>query len=180
MVKPQPTNLEWAQGQVPTPQGALAVKWAQAVADGTFHMQVVSPPGTSGEVWVPLASTASTSRALTPGPEWVRRSGGYYVYRVQAGTFEFSSSPATFTSLSELVATLTAQGRVSILGAVALQLKILAAALLDHAGRTPQAIKQLEDVKRLANDFRLVRDATARDALSREVDALMAGLRAGG
>jgi hypothetical protein len=179
-VKPQPTTLGWAQGQVPTPQGPLGVKWAQAVADGTFRMQVVSPPGTSGEVWVPLASAASTTRALTPGPEWVRRSGGYDVYRVPAGTFEFGSSPATFVSLSELVAAFTAQGKISVLGAVALQLKILAAALLDHAGRTAQAVKQLEDVRRLANDARVVRDAAARAALTRETDALIAGLTTGG
>jgi hypothetical protein len=98
------------------------------------------------------------------------------VYRVQSGTFEFSSAPATFASLSRLVTDYTTQGKISVLGAIALQLKIVAAALLDHAGRHPQAVKQLEDVKKLANDPRVVRDTGARDALVREADALIATL----
>ena len=68
-------------------------------------MQVVSPSGTGGEVWVPLASSAnSLSLPLTPGTTFVRRAGNYDVYRVGAGTFEFSSAPVTFTSLEQLVA----------------------------------------------------------------------------
>ncbi|HEU5469856.1 MAG TPA: alpha-L-rhamnosidase C-terminal domain-containing protein [Actinophytocola sp.] len=91
-VKPQPATLAWAQGQVPTPRGPLAVRWAQDTA-GQFHLQVVSPAGTGGEVWVPLASTAGTSTALTAGATFLRRTGNYDVYRVGAGTFEFSSAP---------------------------------------------------------------------------------------
>ena len=104
-VKPQPTNLAWAQGQVPTAIGALSVKWAQDTADGQFHLQVVSPAGTSGEVWVPLASpTTSTSLALTPGATLLRRSGQLRRLQGRRGTFEFSSAPVTFASLQELVA----------------------------------------------------------------------------
>ena len=103
-VKPQPTELEWAQGKVPTPYGPLSVKWAQQVGAGTFRMQVVSPSGTGGEVWVPLASaTGSVSLPLSPGTTFIRRVGNYDVYRVGAGTFEFSSTPVTFASLSALV-----------------------------------------------------------------------------
>ncbi len=104
-VKPQPGDLSWAEGQVPTPHGGLTVNWAQDTGAGTFHMQVVSPSGTGGEVWVPLASAAnSVSLPLTPGTTFVRRAGNYDVYRVGAGTFEFSSAPVTFTSLKQLVA----------------------------------------------------------------------------
>ena len=104
-VKPQPSNLGWAQGQVPTASGSLVVKWAQDTGSGQFHLQVVSPSGTGGEVWVPLASaTSSVSLPLTNGATFVRRSGNYDVYRVGAGTFEFSSAPITFTSLKQLVA----------------------------------------------------------------------------
>ena len=103
-VKPQPTTLEWAQGQVPTPYGALSVKWAQHIGSSQFHMQVVSPAGTVGHVWVPLASaTTSVSLPLTPGTTFVRRTGNYDVYLVHGGTFEFSSAPVTFTSLQSLV-----------------------------------------------------------------------------
>jgi hypothetical protein len=104
-VKPQPTELEWAQGQVPTPYGALSVKWAQHIDSSQFHLQVVSPTGTVGQVWVPLASaTTSVSLPLTPGTAFVRRTGSYDVYLVHGGTYEFSSAPVMFTSLQTLVA----------------------------------------------------------------------------
>jgi Bacterial alpha-L-rhamnosidase C-terminal domain len=104
-VKPQPGDLSWAEGQEPTASGPVSVKWAQDSDSGTFHLQVVSPVGTSGEVWVPLASaTSSVSLPLTPGATFVRRDGSYDVYRVGAGTFEFSSAPVSFTSLEQMVA----------------------------------------------------------------------------
>jgi hypothetical protein len=56
-------------------------------------MQVVAPSGTGGEVWVPLASPTATSASLAPGATFVRRAGSYDIYRVGAGTFEFSSAP---------------------------------------------------------------------------------------
>ena len=57
-VKPHPANLTWAQGQVPTANGPLSVKWAQDTA-GQFHLQVVSPPGTSGEVGAAVGDEAA-------------------------------------------------------------------------------------------------------------------------
>jgi len=54
----------------------------------------------------------------------------------------------------------------------------IAAASLDHNGRTSQAIKQLlEDFKKLTNDSRLGRGTTARDAFVREAVAVIATLR---
>ena len=67
------------------------VRWAQDTT-GQFHLQVVAPAGTSGEVWVPLTSATGTSTPLTPGTTFLRRAGSYDVYRVGAGTFEFSST----------------------------------------------------------------------------------------
>ena len=90
-VKPHPGTLSWAQGQVPTAAGSLAVRWAQDTT-GQFHLQVVAPAGTGGEVWVPLASATGTSAALTSGATFLRRAGTYDVYRIGAGTFEFSSA----------------------------------------------------------------------------------------
>jgi len=103
-VKPQPTDLEWAQGQVPTASGSLLVKWAQDTEDGEFHLRVTSPTGTGGEVWVPLASaTTSISLPLTAGATFLRRAGDYDVYRVGAGPFTFASGPVTFQALGVLV-----------------------------------------------------------------------------
>lgn len=90
-VRPQPSTLAWAQGQVPTAHGPLAVRWAQDTT-GQFHLQVVAPAGIGGEVWVPLASATATSTPLTSGATFLRRAGTYDVYRVGAGTFEFSSA----------------------------------------------------------------------------------------
>jgi hypothetical protein len=68
------------------------VKWAQDTA-GQFHLQVTSPGGTSGQIWVPLASASATSSALTSGATFVQRNGNYDIYSVGAGTFEFGSTP---------------------------------------------------------------------------------------
>ena len=103
-VKPQPVDIEWAQGQVPTAFGPMTVKWAQDNDTGMFHLEVVAPFGTDGEVWVPLASATETiSLPLTPGTTWLRREGKYDVYRVGEGTYEFSSAPVYFSSLKTLV-----------------------------------------------------------------------------
>lgn len=91
-VKPQPSTLAWAQGQVPTAHGPLVVRWAQDTT-GQFHLQVVAPAGTGGEAWVPLVQPSNTSSSLTPGATFLRRVGTYDVYRVGPGTFEFSSTP---------------------------------------------------------------------------------------
>jgi len=91
-VKPHPGSVAWAQGQVPVGTASLAVRWAQDAAS-QFHLQVVSPAGTRGEVWVPLLSAGGTTAALSPGATLLRRSGNYDVYGVGAGTFEFSFAP---------------------------------------------------------------------------------------
>jgi hypothetical protein len=99
-VKPQPVDLAWAQGQVPTAYGPLLVKWAQddqaraGRADGRFHLEVTAPAGTHGEVWIPLFSADKTvSHALTAGPTLLRRDRNHDVYSVADGTYEFSSVP---------------------------------------------------------------------------------------
>lgn len=112
-VKPQPVDLRWAQGQVPTPYGALEVKWGQHTEDGEFRMQVVSPAGTSGEVWVPLASPTKSISLGSASATWLRRDGNYDVYHVGAGTFEFNSAPVTFSALKTLVATFSTNPSVT-------------------------------------------------------------------
>ena len=180
-VKPQPSDLGWAQGQVPTPYGALSVKWAQDIQDRVFHMEVTSPAGTNGEVWVPLANTrTSTSQVLAGNATWLRRDGDYDVYRVGQGRFEFSSSAATLASLSQLVTTFASHGKISIFGAIQLQVRIAIAAILALTGHKPEAATQLEDLKRTVNDPRVVNDPAARDTLIREADAVIASLRTTG
>jgi hypothetical protein len=54
VVAPQPGDLRWAQGQVPTPSGVLVSRWARGAKDRTFRLTVRAPAGTSGTVAVPL------------------------------------------------------------------------------------------------------------------------------
>jgi len=91
-IKPQAGSLTWAQGQVPTAGGSLAVKWARDTA-GQHRLQVTAPSGTSGQVWIPLVSASATSTPVTSGATLLRRDGLYDVYSVGAGTSEFTSAP---------------------------------------------------------------------------------------
>ena len=115
-VKPHQANLTWAQGQVPTANGSLIVRWARDTA-GQVHLQVTSPSGTSGEVWVPLASPTSTSSALTAGATFVRRSGLYDVYTVGAGTFSFSSASNASGDVTVQAESFNSQSGVQIVNA---------------------------------------------------------------
>ncbi|GCB22969.1 hypothetical protein AAWM_05854 [Aspergillus awamori] len=51
-VAPQSFELGWAEGKYPTPQGALSVKWSFG-KNGFVQMQVNSPSGTNGTVYLP-------------------------------------------------------------------------------------------------------------------------------
>jgi hypothetical protein len=51
IVAPQPGDLRWAQGQVPTPHGPLVSRWTRA--RGGFTLTVHGPRGTRGVVEVP-------------------------------------------------------------------------------------------------------------------------------
>jgi len=101
-VKPQPVDIEWAQGQVPTAYGPMTVKWAQNTGTGMFHLEVTAPDGTGGEVWVPVGSASEAASVVLAGDaSLLRRDGEYDVYSVGAGTFEFLT--VNYTSLKDLV-----------------------------------------------------------------------------
>jgi hypothetical protein len=91
-VKPHPGSLTWAQGQVPTGSGSLIVRWA-ADSMGQFHLQVVAPSGTGGQVWVPIASSSASTSVISGSATFVQRSGLYDIYQAGAGTVEFGSVP---------------------------------------------------------------------------------------
>ncbi|WP_157592504.1 alpha-L-rhamnosidase C-terminal domain-containing protein [Solirubrobacter soli] len=57
-VAPQPGDLQWAQGTVPTPQGPIVSRWARG--NGSFTLTVDAPQGTSGTVRVPLFGRSRT------------------------------------------------------------------------------------------------------------------------
>jgi hypothetical protein len=100
-VAPQPGNLAWAEGSVPTPHGALAVHWRRGVRGRSFTLAVSAPPGTSGVVAVPLLGAGRTITrdgkivwrrgAGTRGIS-ARRAGGAVVFANQLGGHVFAWS----------------------------------------------------------------------------------------
>jgi hypothetical protein len=60
VIAPQPGNLRWAQGQVPTPSGPLVSRWRRGDGDSSFTLTMSAPAGTSGTVAVPLLGHART------------------------------------------------------------------------------------------------------------------------
>ena len=59
-VVPHPVDLEWAQGEVPTPAGPIAVRWRRDAAADSFALSVAAPAGTVGSVSLPLLGAERT------------------------------------------------------------------------------------------------------------------------
>ena len=51
LIEPQPGDLTWAEGRIPTPYGPISVKWKNA--SGRFALDVVVPAGTRGTIGIP-------------------------------------------------------------------------------------------------------------------------------
>jgi hypothetical protein len=58
VVEPQPGDLRWAQGQAPTPRGAVVSRWQRGARDRWFKLTVRAPRRTRGSVYVPLLGHA--------------------------------------------------------------------------------------------------------------------------
>jgi len=58
-IAPQPVDLSWAQGDVPTPKGTLSVRWKRAEEDSLI-LSMEAPTGTTGQVAIPLEGTDGT------------------------------------------------------------------------------------------------------------------------
>jgi alpha-L-rhamnosidase len=102
-VAPQPGDLAWAQGAVPTPHGTLAVRWRRGAGGRSFALTVKAPGGTSGEVAVPLLGPDRTikrngvvvwrSGAAARGIS-ARRGGNAVIFAAQRGSQSFSWAAA--------------------------------------------------------------------------------------
>jgi hypothetical protein len=104
-VAPQPVDLRWAQGQVGTPMGVLAARWARGDGDRWLRMTVTAPRRTSGTVAVPLLGRARTIardgrvvwRAGRPRRAVDARAEGDSVVFVQRGrrsTYAWGTAPS--------------------------------------------------------------------------------------
>lgn len=59
-VRPQPVDLNWAEGRAPTPYGPIATRWRLDRSSDTYVLTVSGPAGTSGSVAVPLQGEVRT------------------------------------------------------------------------------------------------------------------------
>lgn len=64
-LEPELGDLRWAQGQVPTPHGAIRVRWFRSRNDSRVRLEVTAPEGTSGTIIPPV--TDRTTRVLLDG-----------------------------------------------------------------------------------------------------------------
>jgi alpha-L-rhamnosidase len=60
IIAPEPGDVSWAQGQIPTPSGALVSRWRHGDSDAPFTLTMSAPSGTSGTVAVPLLGHSRT------------------------------------------------------------------------------------------------------------------------
>jgi alpha-L-rhamnosidase len=73
-VDPHPGSLSWAEGNVPTPHGTIAVRWAQQPSSGRFALQVTAPSRTRGTLAVPVPRTGAVVKVVTTSAPSGRRS----------------------------------------------------------------------------------------------------------
>jgi alpha-L-rhamnosidase len=59
LVQPHPGSLSWVEGDVPTPKGMIAVRWAQDHATGRLALLASAPPGTTGIISVPVPNSGA-------------------------------------------------------------------------------------------------------------------------
>jgi alpha-L-rhamnosidase len=66
-VHPHPGTLSWVEGNVPTPHGTIAVRWAQDHRTGRFALLVTAPAETRGTISVPVPPSGATVTVTTRG-----------------------------------------------------------------------------------------------------------------
>jgi alpha-L-rhamnosidase len=107
LVQPHPGDLTWAEGQAPTPHGAVQVAWAGESGADEFSMAVTAPSGTSGTIAVPTYGAANPvvevgGQVVWSGGSFTAASGiggahqdSSYVYLtgVQPGTYTIAANP---------------------------------------------------------------------------------------
>jgi alpha-L-rhamnosidase len=106
-VQPEPGDLSWAEGQAPTPHGAVQVSWAGQSGARAFSMSVTAPPGTNGSIAVPTYGAANPIVAVggqvvwsggsftaAPGIGGAHQDSSYvYLTGVQPGTYTIAANP---------------------------------------------------------------------------------------
>ena len=129
-VQPEPGDLAWAEGNVPTPHGSIGVDWSGESGVGQFSMQVTAPTGTTGTIAVPTYGATNPTVADNGQTVWSNgnftaasgitgayASGGYvYLTGVQPGHYLLSSNPGNYGVPSGYTQCATENGTCAISG----------------------------------------------------------------
>jgi alpha-L-rhamnosidase len=95
VIQPRPGGrLTWAEGAYDTPAGRVFTRWE--VADGTFTLEVVVPPGATATVHVPTADAESVRESKQPlaeqtAIEVLESADHTLVCRVPSGRYNFTA-----------------------------------------------------------------------------------------
>ena len=82
IVEPQPGDLTWASGRMPTPEGPIIIDWtANAHGAAGFALKVSVPPGTRGFAGVPSIGAQGMVDGVTAAPVTVPGHSGLDKYR---------------------------------------------------------------------------------------------------
>ena len=90
-IKPMPGDVQWAQGQVPTPNGEISVSWDNSAS---FSLSISTPTSSSGTVSVPVSSNSvpvyvnatQVWPATQPNPYSPQYADGYVALQAPGGS----------------------------------------------------------------------------------------------
>ncbi len=88
-VKPNPCDLKWAKGIVPTAYGDIPVDW-KIDEKGTFNLYVLVPENTSAEIAVPAGNSQKVSVNGKTIKQF-RNENGKVIFSVSPGEYEIQS-----------------------------------------------------------------------------------------
>ena len=83
LVEPEPADLEWAAGEVPTPQGGVRLNWQRSPA--AFRMELSVPDGCTARVSLPPVAQPYARATLDGKPAESARQGERAIMSVPAG-----------------------------------------------------------------------------------------------
>jgi hypothetical protein len=99
LIQPVPgAGLTWANTTYNSTSGLIATAWTNA--GGVFHLDVVIPPNTTAQIYVPTTNANSVTEsgvpaAISPGVTYAGFSNGYAIYTVGSGQYVWSSAVPT-------------------------------------------------------------------------------------
>ncbi|MCF7972222.1 MAG: glycoside hydrolase family 78 protein [Phycisphaerae bacterium] len=91
-IRPQPGGkITWARVHYDSIRGRISSEWS--LKEGVFTLKATVPPNTVGLIFVPAPEASAVKEAGGfEGARYLRMEGGAAVYRVEGGTFDFTST----------------------------------------------------------------------------------------